>query len=92
MEIDADEAVPLIVVTPPSPPPASDKAPDSKTKQRIEREAFFRKLMSDKKPLLQRQKSNPTPIDMTKEESIVKYIAVEMSEDEDDSLPKSIKL
>ena len=37
--------------------------------------------MTKKKPLLQRQKSNPTPVDITKEESIAKYIAGENDDD-----------
>ena len=53
---------------------------DEKTKK-VEREVFFRKLMEKKKPLLQQQKSDPTPVDITKEESIAKYIAKENEND-----------
>ena len=58
----------------------TDEDLDNKA-QKVEREAFFRKLMEKKKPLLQRQKSNPTPLDITKEESIAKYIAEEVNTD-----------
>lgn len=59
------------MVTPPSPPVPSD---EKKAKVDNERESFVRGLMVKNKPLLQRQKSNPTTMDMTKEESIAKYI------------------
>ena len=56
------------------------KPTEEEIAKKTEREDFFRQLMTKKKPLLQRQKSNPTPVDITKEESIAKYIA---SENED---------
>ena len=58
------------------------KPTEEEIAKKTEREDFFRQLMTKKKPLLQRQKSNPTPVDITKEESIAKYIAAENDEDD----------
>ena len=57
------------------------KLTDDEKAKKVEREVFFRKLMEKKKPLLQQQKSDPTPVDITKEESIAKYIAKENEND-----------
>ena len=57
------------------------KSTDDEKVKKVEREVFFRKLMEKKKPLLQQQKSDPTPVDITKEESIAKYIAKENEND-----------
>ena len=57
------------------------KLTDDEKVKKVEREVFFRKLMEKKKPLLQQQKSDPTPVDITKEESIAKYIAKENEND-----------
>ena len=57
------------------------KSADDEKVKKVEREVFFRKLMEKKKPLLQQQKSDPTPVDITKEESIAKYIAKENEND-----------
>ena len=57
------------------------KLTDDQKAKKVEREVFFRKLMEKKKPLLQQQKSDPTPVDITKEESIAKYIAKENEND-----------
>lgn len=46
-----------------------------------QRDDFYRKL-AKKKPCLQKQKSNPTPIDITNEESITSYVANETKMDE----------
>lgn len=72
--------VPDIVVTPPSPPKELAKNLLESNKEKLEREAFFRQLMMSKKPLLKKPKSDPTPVDITKEESIANYIAQESHE------------
>ena len=66
--------VPEILVTPPTPDMETLQKQDLNKK---EREAFFRTLMANKKPMLQKEKVQPSPVDMTTEESISKYIAQE---------------
>lgn len=70
-------------MTPPSPTLAKKMTFQemSAGKASIERDDFYRKL-AKKKPLLQRQKSDPTPVDITNEESIASYIANETKMDE----------
>ena len=65
------------MVTPPTPEDA--KLQVEQNLKKMERDAFFRKLMESKKPLLKKQKVNPSTLDMTQEESIARYIAAETS-------------
>ena len=67
------------MVTPPTPEDA--KLQVEQKLKKMERDAFFRKLMESKKPLLKRQNDNPSTSDMTKEESIARYIAAEVASD-----------
>ena len=70
------------MVTPPTPEDA--KLQVEQKLKKMERDAFFRKLMESKKPLLKKQNDNPTTSDMTKEESIARYIAAEVASDAED--------
>lgn len=70
------------MVTPPTPEDA--KLQVEQKLKKMERDAFFRKLMESKKPLLKRQNDNPSTSDMTKEESIARYIAAEVASDAED--------
>ena len=72
------------MVTPPTPEDA--KLQVEQKLKKMERDAFFRKLMESKKPLLKRQNDNPSTSDMTKEESIARYIAAEVASDAEDPL------
>ena len=71
--------VPNIVVTPPTPENA--KLQVEQKLKKMERDAFFRKLMESKKPLLKKQNDKPSTSDMTREESIARYIAAEVASD-----------
>ena len=64
------------VVSPPSQPKTIEKI-DEKNENERRRQAFIKQLSLTKKPLLNQQKSNPTPLDMTNEEAISKYIVSE---------------
>ena len=52
-----------------------------KSENEIRRQGFIRQLAVTKKPLLSQQKTSPTPLDMTNEEIIAKYIASEGGND-----------
>ena len=71
------------MVTPPTPEDA--KLQVEQKLKKMERDAFFRKLMESKKPLLKKQNDKPSTSDMTKEESIARYIAAEIASDTDAS-------
>ena len=58
------------MVTPPTPEDA--KLQVEQNLKKMERDAFFRKLMESKKPLLKKQNDKPSTSDMTKEESIAR--------------------
>ena len=49
-----------------------------------ERKAFFQKLMVSKKPMLLKEQTDPTPLDISKEESIAKYINNEIVKIDED--------
>ena len=66
------------MVTPPTPEDA--KLQVEQNLKKMERDAFFRKSMESKNPLLKKQKVNPSTLDMTQEESIARYIAAETSD------------
>ena len=76
--ISNDEMNPMLsgVVLPPSQPKTDDKL-DEKNENERRCQAFIKQLSLTKKPLLNQQKSNPTPLDMTNEEAISKYIVSE---------------
>ena len=67
------------MVTPPTPEDA--KLQVEQNLKKMERDAFFRKSMESKNPLLKKQKVNPSTLDMTQEESIARYIAAETSDE-----------
>ena len=71
------------MVTPPTPENA--KLQVEQKLKKMERDAFFRKLMESKKPLLKKQNDKPSTSDMTKEESISRYIAAEVASDTDEA-------
>ena len=62
-------------------PPSPKKDKEAKITDDIHRQAFLKQLTKTRKPLLDQKTTNPTPIDITNEETIAKYIASEGNTD-----------
>ena len=68
-------------MTPPSPKKDKKQVEKAKNTDDIHRTAFLKQLTKTRKPLLDQKTTNPTPIDITNEETIAKYIASEDNTD-----------
>ena len=68
-------------MTPPSPKKDKKQVEKATTTNDIRRQAFLKQLTKTRKPLLDQKTTNPTPIDITNEETIAKYIASEGNTD-----------
>ena len=68
-------------MTPPSPKKDNKFGEKAKNTDDIRRQAFIKQLTKTRKPLLDQKTTNPTPLDITNEETIAKYIASEGNTD-----------
>ena len=68
-------------MTPPSPKKDKKQVEKATTTNDIRRQAFLKQLTKTRKPLLDQKTTNPTPLDITNEETIAKYIASEGNTD-----------
>ena len=68
-------------MTPPSPKKDKKQVEKAKNADNVHRQAFLKQLTKTRKPLLDQKTTNPTPLDITNEETIAKYIASEGNTD-----------
>ena len=68
-------------MTPPSPKKDKKQVEKAKNTDDVRRQAFLKQLTKTRKPFLDQKTTNPTPLDITNEETMSKYIASEGNTD-----------